>query len=137
METSWLLTDICPGGSKVVGGGYTEKGKLEQKSILMRKSRYLFYILDLGGDGVCCNTGPKGSFKVFLDSALEVEGGKFDYSDFGYFGDDCPDTTSKPTNVVCVVLVYSYLRSIQEPILPFLLVLQLTASPANIVSIIF
>jgi len=102
METSWSLRDTCPGGSEVVvGGGYTEKGKLEQKSILTRKSRYLFHILDLGGDGVCCNTGPKGSFKVFHDSTLEVEGGKFDYTDFGYFGDDvCTDTTSKPTNVL-------------------------------------
>lgn len=102
-ETTWSIIDTCPDrGRRAVatGRGYTIAGKLETAFIVNRNSRYLFSILDAGGDGICCNTGHNGSYKVFVDNALQIAGGEFGYSDFQFFGACTETTTYKPTNVV-------------------------------------
>ena len=82
-----------------VGGDYDVPGEVYSTTVLNRNSRYLFIILDTGGDGICCNTGPEGYYKIYMDNVLQAEGGKFEASDTAVFG-ACPGPTSKPTNVV-------------------------------------
>jgi len=84
-----------------VGGGYTTPGQTDLHIIRNRNSRFLFNILDTGGDGICCNTGTLGSFKIFVDSVLQADKGKFGTSDTVLFGEEvCNDVTFKPTNVL-------------------------------------
>jgi len=109
-ETSWTIVDTCQGGGDIAtGGGYTVKNKLESTSISARNGRYMFSILDAGLDGICCNNGGPGSYKVYVDNELQVSGGEFGPSEFKLFGDCSGQTvTSKPTNnLVCVTLVCS------------------------------
>ena len=82
------------------GGDYTEPGKIYSTTIQNRVSRYLFVILDTGGDGICCNYGPNGYYEIYMDNVLQAKGGKFGSSASEVFG-ACPGPTSKPTNVVC------------------------------------
>ena len=51
-----------------------------------RNSRYLFNILDTGGDGICCNTGTQCSYKIFVDSYFQAGEGKFGSDDTVLFG---------------------------------------------------
>jgi len=98
-ETSWQLIDNCPVQSLVrAGGDYSDPGKNYSTTILNRKSRYLFVILDTGGDGICCNYGPEGYYEIYMDNVLQAQGGKFESSASAVFG-ACPGPTSKPTNV--------------------------------------
>ena len=98
-----------------VGGDYDVPGEVYSTTFLNRNSRYLFVIVDTGGDGICCNTGPEGYYKIYMDNVLQAEGGKFEASDTAVFG-ACPGPTSKPTNVVrhlyiVVVLLFRALFS--------------------------
>ena len=100
-ETSFELLDVCPDGTVVeVGGNYKVLGEVYSTTILNRNSRYLFVILDTGGDGICCNYGPEGYYEIYMDNVLQAKGGKFESSASEVFG-ACPGPTSKPTNVVC------------------------------------
>jgi len=101
-ETSWSLIDVCPDGPGVVGtgGGYTVAGGTETTALVTRQSRFLFVIVDAGGDGICCNTGPAGYYKVSVDDVERISGGEFDINDNQYFGLCTTPTTSKPTNVL-------------------------------------
>jgi len=105
-QTSWTLVDVCAdkslAGSGIVasGSGYTEKGNQEVQLISVKKSRYMFSILDTGGNGICCNSG-QGSYKVFVDSIEEVSGdGQFGVNKIEHFGSCSAMTTSKPTNML-------------------------------------
>lgn len=100
-----------------VGGDCSVPGEVHSTTILNlnRNSRYLFVILDIGGDGICCNNGPEGYYKIYMDNILQVKGGTFKESDTVVFG-AYPGPTSKPTNVVrrlhcCILLTpYSFLN---------------------------
>jgi len=61
----------------------------------------MFSILDAGLDGICCNNGGPGSYKVYVDSAPQISGGEFGASEYQLFG-DCSEqnVTPKPTNNV-------------------------------------
>lgn len=97
-----MLIDICPDGAVVAtGGGYTKPGQTDVRTIYNRNSRYLFNIIDTGGDGICCNTGSQGSYSIFVDSSLQAEGAEFGSGNTELFGKDvCDGVTFKPTNVV-------------------------------------
>jgi len=101
-ETSWTLIDICPDGAVVAtGGGYTKTGQTDMRTIYNRNSRYLFNIIDTGGDGICCNTGSQGSYKIFVDSSFQAGGAEFGSGDTELFGKEvCNGVTFKPTNVL-------------------------------------
>merc|ERR1712238_647478 len=98
-ETSWTLIDICPDGAVVAtGGGYTKTGQTDMRTIYNRNSRYLFNIIDTGGDGICCNTGSQGLYSIFVDSSLQAEGAEFGSGNTELFGKDvCDAVTFKPT----------------------------------------
>ena len=104
--------DTCPGAESAVvgsGDGYTGKGELyEHVHTARRNSRFAFLIYDTAGDGLCCNAGEQGYYKVLADDVPQAEGGEFTgLSDERVFGlEECPDQTSKPTNVV------SFLRGV-------------------------
>jgi len=112
-QTSWTLVDTCYGKSSAFSGivasgsGYTEKQNQEITFILARRSRYMFSILDTGGDGICCNTG-QGYYKVFVDSIEEVsDNGQFGVNKIEHFGSCSAITTSKPTNMLTASLLNS------------------------------
>ena len=110
-----------------VGGGYTTPGQTDLRIIRNRNSRYLFNILDTGGDGICCNTGTQGSFKIFVDSVVQADKGKFGTSDTVLFGEEvCNDVTFKLTNVVSHVALVCPQRLFQLYLL-FILLIALTA----------
>ena len=91
-----------------VGGDYNTPGDIYSRTILNRNRRYLFVILDTGGDGICCNKGPEGHYQIYMDDVLQAEGGKFEDSDTAVFG-ACPGPTSKPTNVVRHLFIVVFL----------------------------
>merc|ERR1712032_747485 len=95
---SWSLVDACPGGDVVASrGGYTEGKTLTHVDVKTdRSSRYLFSILDTGDDGICCEHS-SGYYKVYVDGALQLEGGQFGGSETGYFGDCDKEFTNVPT----------------------------------------
>jgi len=88
-ETSWTLTDVCPGGGQVAAGGdYSGTGQLYSTAYTTRSSRYEFLINDTFGDGICCSVG-SGSYTVYMDNASVVSGGQFTLSESKSFG-QCP-----------------------------------------------
>jgi len=98
-ETSWSLIDVCPRGREVTSGGpYTNAGVVETTVIRTRDSRYLFTIVDTGGDGLCCNHGANGYYKVTMDGVEQLSGGEFEITEGAFFGTCTMPTTSKPTN---------------------------------------
>jgi len=100
-ETSWSLIDACPGGSSVItGGGYTSNGVVETITYRARASRYLFVIVDSGGDGLCCDHGADGYYEVLEDGVVQVFGGEFEITEAKFFGKCTMPTTYKPTNQV-------------------------------------
>jgi len=101
-EISWTLIDICPDGAVVAtGGGYTTPGQTDVRTIYSRNSRYLFNITDTGGDGICCNTGIQGLYKIFVDSSFQAGGAEFGSGDTELFGKEvCDGVTFNPTNVL-------------------------------------
>jgi len=99
-ETKWSLIDACnPIQTVFVSELYTENGTLFTSEFYSRKTKYLFNMLDLGLDGVCCNSGPEGYFEVSVDNVVQFkfgDSGPF-VSENEYFGDCYGRTTSKPT----------------------------------------
>merc|ERR1719356_1236444 len=99
-ETLWFLVDTCGDDETLeIGGRYKEKGKEYVTDVpVQTPSRFMFAIYDTAGDGLCCNHGPDGYYKVFLNGSLILQGGKFGYSNTMSFGNCVPEETSKPTN---------------------------------------
>jgi len=95
-DTTWTLTDTCPGGGQVgTGNGYSSLGQLYSTDYVTRNSRYQFDIFDTYGDGICCSTG-KGSFNVYMDSTLVASGGVFSSSQTKSFGQCDTASASSP-----------------------------------------
>merc|ERR1719221_800952 len=97
-DIAWSLLDICPGSTTIppnpgrvaYGEDYVEKGKLESKVVTVRKSRYMFVMVDTSGDGMCCSNGPPGSYMVYFDNVLQAQGGEFNGAETKFFG-ECAD----------------------------------------------
>ena len=93
-----------------MGGDYTEEGANYTVTVPVEPSRFMFTMLDTGGDGVCCNHGTDGSYRVYYDGELVASGGEFGFSTLDMFGTCAGPQTSKPTNMVRVVLFVFLLR---------------------------
>ena len=83
-----------------MGGDYTEEGANYTVTVPVEPSRFMFTMLDTGGDGVCCNHGTDGSYRVYYDGELVASGGEFGFSTLDMFGTCAGPQTSKPTNMV-------------------------------------
>lgn len=103
-DIRWTLHDICPEGRIIATSPIYVTPDTYEQMIPNRKSRYMFAIIDTSGDGICCNTGPKGYFEVSVDNKLQFRGGEDGpfTSIVEYFGECQASTTSKPTNMLIV-----------------------------------
>ena len=94
-ETSWTLTSVCSGqleASVDKRTKYASKEKLYSDNYCVPDTQYVFTILDVYGDGICCGNG-KGSYNVTFDGRLVASGGNFAASDPTQFGNSngvCP-----------------------------------------------
>jgi len=101
-DTSWTLTNTCPGGEQVAeGSGYTAS-QLYSTSYCVSDGRFEFKINDEWGDGICCSAG-QGGYVVKKDGIPQVSGDEFGSSETKEFGScgptPSPNPTKKPTNV--------------------------------------
>merc|ERR1719356_336888 len=104
-ETRWSLWDVCPGGGAVAVAEsdlYNDPGETYSTEIFNRKTKYLFNFIDVGGDGICCNTGADGFYEVYTNNGVQFIGGESGpfTSEAEVFGDCRGSTTSKPTNML-------------------------------------
>ena len=104
-ETRWSLWDVCPGGGAVAVAEsdlYNDPGVTYSTEIFNRKTKFLFNFIDVGGDGICCNTGADGFYEVYTNNGVQFIGGESGpfTSEAEVFGDCKGSITSKPTNML-------------------------------------
>ena len=93
-ETSWKLKNICSGD--IIAGNETSLSTCVDED-----ARYKYTILDLFGDGICCENG-NGYYQLFVDGVLIQQGGEFAFQESTFFGPSCDGTpTASPTELVC------------------------------------
>lgn len=80
VETTWELKDDT---DTVVGSGgpYPGQFRLVEESVCATNSgTYTFTMFDAFGDGMCCDAGKPGGFKLYRDNDLKIDSdGQFNY----------------------------------------------------------
>jgi len=87
------------GSMMMSGSGYSGAGEVFEDDMSVDDGLYEFTINDSFGDGICCSYG-QGSYKIYVDGVIEVEGGDFGSSETVevLVGDATSTPTSAPTS---------------------------------------